>query len=191
MASSTTPNEQAPETFRASFETTQGTITLEIERAWAPLGVDRFYTLIKSGFYDGARFFRVLPDFVVQFGIAGDPALSARWRSARIADDPVKQSNVRGSVSFATAGPGTRTTQIFINLADNSNLDRMGFSPFGRVAEGMDVIEKLYSGYGEGAPHGRGPDQSRIQSEGNAYLEKSFSQLDYIRKATVAGAASE
>jgi peptidyl-prolyl cis-trans isomerase A (cyclophilin A) len=183
---SATPSEQAPATFRAAFETSQGGVTIEVDRASAPLGADRFYTLVRNGFYDSARFFRVLPGFVVQFGIAGDPAASARWRSARIPDDPVKLSNVRASVSFATAGPGTRTTQVFINLADNSNLDSMGFSPFGRVVEGMEIVEKLYSGYGEGSPHGRGPDQGRIQSEGNAYLEKQFGKLDFIRKAAIA-----
>ena len=180
---SSTASEQAPDTFRAVLETSQGDVTIEVDRDWAPLGADRFYTLVKNGFYDGARFFRVLPGFVVQFGIAGDPALSERWRQARIADDPVKQSNVRGSVSFATAGPGTRTTQVFINLADNSNLDRMGFAPIGRVVEGMEAVERLYSGYGEGAPHGHGPDQGRIQSEGAAYLEKQFAKLDFIRQA--------
>ncbi len=141
-----------------------------------------------SGALDGARFFRVLPGFVVQFGIPGDPAVAREWREARIADDPVRQSNTRGAVTFATAGPNTRTSQVFINLADNTSLDRMGFAPFGTVVEGMDIVESLHSGYGEGAPHGRGPDQGRIQSQGNAYLEKEFPKLDYIVKATIAGA---
>ena len=178
-------NEQAPASYRAEFDTTKGKIAIEVTREWAPLGADRFYNLVKNGFYEGARFFRVLPRFVVQFGIPGDPALARSWRSARIADDPVKQSNARGTISFATAGAGTRTTQVFINLGDNRNLDGMGFSPFGRVSEGMDLVEQLYSGYGEGAPHGRGPDQGRLQAEGNAYLEEEFPKLDYIRKATV------
>lgn len=178
-------NEQAPETYRARFETTQGSFEVAVTRAWAPLGADRFYNLVKSGFFDGARFFRVLPGFVVQFGIPADPAVAARWRVARIADDPVTQTNARGTITFATAGPNTRTTQLFINLGGNANLDRMGFAPLGSVAEGMDVVGKLHSGYGEGAPHGRGPDQGRIQSEGNAYLERDFPKLDHIKTAVI------
>jgi peptidyl-prolyl cis-trans isomerase A (cyclophilin A) len=174
-------NEQAPETYRAKFETTKGNFTVEVTRAWAPLGADRFYGLIKSGFYNGARFFRVVPGFVVQFGIPGDPALARQWRSANIADDPVAQTNAPGALTFATAGPNTRTTQVFINLANNAGLDHQGFAPFGRVTEGMDVVGQLYSGYGD-----RGPDQGRLQSEGNAYLEKSFPKLDYIKKVEVA-----
>jgi peptidyl-prolyl cis-trans isomerase A (cyclophilin A) len=178
--------ETAPETYKAKFDTTKGTVTIEVIRAWAPLGADRFYNLVKGGFYDGARFFRVLPGFVVQFGIPGDPAIAKVWRSARIGDDPVTQSNAAGMVTFATAGPNSRTTQVFINLAGNQNLDAMGFAPFGRVVEGMDVVGQLHSGYGEGAPHGRGPDQGRLQSEGNAYLERDFPKLDFIKSATVA-----
>ncbi len=178
-------NEQAPEVFRAQLDTTKGNIAIEVTRAWAPLGADRFYNLIKNGFYNGARFFRVLPGFVVQFGIPGDPSLARDWRQARIADDAVTQKNVPGTLSFATAGANTRTTQVFINLGDNRNLDGMGFAPFGRVTEGMEIVKQLHSGYGEGAPHGRGPDQGRIQSEGNEYLEKQFPALDYIKTATV------
>jgi peptidyl-prolyl cis-trans isomerase A (cyclophilin A) len=178
-------NEQAPETYRAQFETSKGNFTIEVSRERAPLGADRFYNLVKNGFYDGARFFRVLPGFVVQFGIPADPSVASAWRAARIADDPVSGTNDRGSATFATAGPNTRTTQVFINLADNANLDTMGFAPFGRVTEGMDVVGELYSGYGEGAPRGRGPDQGRIQTEGNAYLEKQFPKLDYIRKVVI------
>jgi peptidyl-prolyl cis-trans isomerase A (cyclophilin A) len=178
-------NETAPETYRAQFETSKGNFTVDVTRAWAPVGADRFYNLVKNGFYDGARFFRVLPGFVVQFGIPADPGVARTWRSARIVDDPVSQSNVPASVTFATAGPNSRTTQVFINLADNANLDDMGFAPFGRVSEGMDVVGQLHSGYGEGAPHGRGPDQGRIQSEGNVYLEKDFPKLDHISKATI------
>ncbi len=180
-----TPHEQAPATYRAQFETTKGAFAIEVTRDWAPAGADRFYTLIRNGIYDGARFFRVLPGFVVQFGIPGDPAAAREWRAARIADDPVMQSNTRGTVTFATAGPNTRTTQVFINLGGNANLDSMDFAPFGRVVEGMDVVEKIYSGYGEGAPHGRGPDQGRIQAEGNAYLEKQFPKLDHIVSARI------
>jgi peptidyl-prolyl cis-trans isomerase A (cyclophilin A) len=178
-------NETAPETYRAQFETTKGNFTVEVTRAWAPLGADRFYNLLKDGFYDGARFFRVLPGFVVQFGIPGDPAVARTWRSARISDDPVTQTNSPGSITFATSGPNSRTTQVFINLGNNANLDGMGFAPFGRVTEGMEIVGQLHSGYGEGAPQGRGPDQGRIQSEGNAYLERDFPKLDYIKKATV------
>ncbi len=185
MANPTTLNQPTPENYRVEFETSKGNFTVEVTRDLAPLGADRFYNLIKSGFYDGARFFRVLPGFVVQFGLPADPAV------ARIADDRVKGSNARGTITFATAGPNTRTTQVFINLADNANLDGMGFAPFGRVTEGMDVVGQLYSGYGEGAPHGRGPDQGRITSEGNAYLEREFSKLDYIEKATVQDQVSQ
>jgi peptidyl-prolyl cis-trans isomerase A (cyclophilin A) len=178
-------NEEAPATYRAKFETSKGDFTVEVTREWAPLGADRFYNLVKNGFYDGARFFRVLPGFVVQFGLPGDPDLGRAWRSARISDDPVTQSNTPGAITFATAGPNTRTTQVFINLGKNANLDGMGFAPFGKVADGMDIVGKLHSGYGEGAPHGRGPDQGRLTSEGNAYLEKQFPNLDYIKKAAI------
>jgi peptidyl-prolyl cis-trans isomerase A (cyclophilin A) len=178
-------NAQAPASYRARFETSKGEFVVEVTREWAPLGADRLHNLINSGFYDNARFFRVLPGFVVQFGLPADPAVAREWRSARIADDPVTQSNARGTVTFATAGPNTRTTQVFINLGDNRNLDGMGFAPLGRVVEGMDVVDQLYSGYGEGAPHGRGPDQGRITLEGNGYLEKDFPKLDYIRKAAI------
>src|SRR5262249_42635706 len=140
---------------------------------------------VKHGFYNDVRFFRVLTDFMAQFGISGDPNLSAQWRNARIADDPVKQSNKRGYITFATAGPNTRTTQVFINFGDNNGLDSQGFSPFGQVVTGMNVVDSLYNGYGEGAPGGRGPDQGRIQAEGNAYLTKSFPKLDYVKKATI------
>ncbi len=140
---------------------------------------------MKSGYFADARFFRVIPGFMAQFGIHGDPHVAAAWRDATIADDPVRQHNSRGAVSFATAGPGTRTTQLFINYGDNRQLDGMGFAPFGRVVEGMDVVDRLYGAYGEGAPRGRGPDQGRIQVEGNAYLEREFPQLDYVRVASI------
>lgn len=179
------PSEQAPATYKVKFETSKGNFTVEVHRAWAPKGADRFYNLVKSGFYDNVRFFRVLSGFMAQFGINGDPAVMAKWREAPISDDKVTQSNTRGMVTFATAGPNTRTTQMFINYADNSNLDAMGFAPIGKVVSGMDVVDKLYAGYGEGAPRGAGPDQSRMQMQGNAYLEKSFPKLDYIKKATI------
>jgi peptidyl-prolyl cis-trans isomerase A (cyclophilin A) len=156
-----------------------------VHRDWAPNGADRFYNLVKNGFYDNTRFFRVIEGFMAQFGVNGDPKVSAVWRESRIKDDPVKVSNKRTFVTFATAGPNTRTTQIFISYGDNSNLDSQGFSPFGQVVSGMKVVDSLYSGYGEGAPGGRGPNQTRVQSEGNAYLASSFPNLDYVKKATI------
>ena len=177
--------EKAPDVYKAKFDTTKGTFVIQVTRSWAPLGADRFYNLVKNGFYDNCRFFRVISDFMVQFGINGDPKVMAAWRNAKIQDDPVKQSNSRGNVSFAMAGPNTRTTQVFINFGDNGGLDKQGFSPFGKVAQGMNVVDSLFSGYGEGAPSGKGPDQGRIQSEGNPYLEKSFPRLDYIKSATI------
>jgi peptidyl-prolyl cis-trans isomerase A (cyclophilin A) len=178
--------EKAPDTFKVNVDTTKGAFVIEVTRAWAPNGADRFYNLVKNGYFDGVRFFRVVGGFMAQFGIHGDPGIAAAWRSARIPDDPVKQSNKRGYITFATAGPGTRTTQVFINLVDNGGLDAQGFAPFGRVVSGMKVVDKLYDGYGEGAPSGRGPDQRRIQAEGNAYLEKSFPKLDYVKTASIA-----
>ena len=151
----------------------------------APRGADRFYELVTAHYFDDNRFFRVYAGQWAQFGINGDPKLSPGWRNARIPDDAVKQSNKRGNITFATSGPNSRTTQVFINFKDNAGLDGQGFSPFGQVISGMDVVDKLYSGYGEGAPNGRGPEQMRVQSEGNAYLMKDFPQLDYIKKATI------
>jgi peptidyl-prolyl cis-trans isomerase A (cyclophilin A) len=178
--------EKAPATFKVKFETTKGDFVVEVTREWAPNGADRFYNLVKNGWYDDVRFFRVIEGFMAQFGISGDPALNTVWREAKIADDPVKQSNKRGYVTYAMAGPNTRTTQLFINFADrNSMLDNQGFSPFGRVIEGMDVVDKLYNGYGEGAPRGKGPDQMRLQTEGNAYLVKDFPNLDYVKTARI------
>lgn len=179
-------NEQAPPLYKVNVDTSKGQFVLEVHRDWAPIGADRFYNLVKNGFYDNARFFRVISGFMVQFGINGDPKVSAVWREANIKDDPVRQSNQRGYISFATAGPNTRTTQVFINFADNRALDRMGFAPFGRVVSGMDVVDALYSGYGEGAPRGNGPAQQRVQSQGNAYLTQNFAKLDYIKKAAIA-----
>jgi peptidyl-prolyl cis-trans isomerase A (cyclophilin A) len=178
-------NAPAPATYKAKFDTSKGAFEIEVHRDWAPAGADRFYNLVKNGFFDNARFFRVVSGFMVQFGIHGDPNVSAQWRQARINDDPVKQSNGRGMVTFATAGPNTRTTQVFINFADNARLDGMGFAPFGQVVSGMNVVDSLYNGYGEGAPSGRGPDQGRMQQEGNAYLMKDFGKLDFIKKASI------
>jgi len=179
--------EKAPETFKARFSTSKGVFTIEVHREWSPNGADRFYNLVKMGFFNDTRFFRAIEGFMVQFGIHGSPEVSAKWRSADIKDDPVKQSNKRGFVTFAKTGmPNSRSTQIFINYADsNARLDAMGFSPFGQVVEGMDVVDSLYKGYGEGAPGGRGPDQQRLQSEGNAYLDRDFAQLDRVKVAEI------
>jgi len=177
--------ERAPAVFKARFDTSKGAFVVEVHRDWAPNGADRFYNLVKHGFYDNVRFFRVISGFMVQFGINGDPRISAQWREARIPDDPVRQSNRRGYITYAMAGPNTRTSQVFINFIDNAGLDRQGFSPFGRVVSGMNVVDALNAEYGEGAPRGRGPDQGRIQAEGNAYLARSFGRLDYVKKATI------
>ena len=176
---------KAPESFKVQFNTTKGKFTIEVTRSLAPNGADRFYNLVRSGYFTDIAFFRVIPGFMCQFGIHGDPNVSAKWREAAIPDDPVKGSNTRGTITFATAGPNTRTTQLFINFGDNIRLDSMGFAPFGKVVEGMDVVDKIYGEYGEGAPAGRGPDQGRIQMEGNAYLKKDFPNLDCIKSATV------
>jgi peptidyl-prolyl cis-trans isomerase A (cyclophilin A) len=178
-------NEQAPPVYKVKFDTSKGTFVIEVHRDWAPNGADRFYNLVKNGFYNDARFFRVIDGFMVQFGINGNPKISQVWREANIPDDPVEESNLRGYITFATAGPNTRTTQVFINFNDNPGLDAQGFSPFGKVVSGLDVVGRLYNGYGEGAPRGEGPDQGRVQTEGNAYLQKNFPQLDYIKKATI------
>ena len=178
-------NEKAPDVYKVKFDTSQGTFEIEVHRDWAPNGADRFYNLVKNGFYNDTRFFRVIKGFMVQFGISGNPKISQVWRNANIPDDPVEESNLRGFVTFATAGPNTRTTQVFINYGDNPSLDGQGFAPFGKVISGLDVVQHLYSNYGEGAPRGEGPDQSRVQTEGNAYLQKNFPQLDYIKKATI------
>jgi peptidyl-prolyl cis-trans isomerase A (cyclophilin A) len=177
--------EQAPATFKAKFTTTKGDFVVEVTRAWAPLGADRFYNLVKNHFYDGEAFFRVLPGFVAQFGLSPRPDVSRVWASASIKDDPATQSNLAGSLTFATAGRDTRTTQVFINLANNQFLDGMGFAPFGKVVEGMDVVRKLYTGYGDSPPRGNGPDQGRITNEGKAYLDKSFPLLDSIKAAVI------
>ncbi len=179
-------NQTAPDVFRARFETSKGDFVIEVKREWAPQGADRFYSLVANGFYEGVHFFRVIDGFMAQFGIHGDPAVAARWRQAPITDDPVTQSNSRGSVTFAMTGqPNSRTTQLFINFMDNTNLDGMGFAPFGRVVEGMDVVDRLYSGYGEGPPRGNGPDQNRIQTEGSQYLTSDFPELDSVVRATI------
>jgi peptidyl-prolyl cis-trans isomerase A (cyclophilin A) len=177
-------DETAPETFKVRFETTKGPIVVEAHRSWSPLGVDRFYTLVNSGYYDGTRFFRVVKGFMAQFGINGDPKLSTAWRERRIADDPPKESNLRGRVTFGNAGPNTRTTQLFINFKDNQFLDT-NYTPIGEVVEGMDVVDALNGEYGEGAPQGNGPDQGRIFMEGETYLARDFAKLDKVTKATI------
>ena len=177
-------NAKAPDLYRAKFTTTKGVIIIEVHRAWAPLGADRFYNLVKHHYYDQASFFRVLKSprpFVVQFGINADPKVNAVWQSASIKDDPVTKTNGRGTVTFATSGPNSRTTQVFINLGDNKGLDGMGFSPFGQIVEGMEVVDQLYGDYGEGASNNQG----RIQAEGKAYLDKNFPKLDSIVTAVV------
>lgn len=175
---------KAPAQFRVKFETTKGDIILQVTRASAPLGADRFYNLVKMGFYNDVVFFRVIDGFMAQFGIHGDPKVNEKWESARISDDPTRESNLRGAISFATAGPNTRTTQLFINFGDNSQLDSGGFAPFGKVVEGMAVVDQLYKDYGEGAPRGGGPAQDLIQSQGNSYLRARFPKLDFIKRAS-------
>jgi peptidyl-prolyl cis-trans isomerase A (cyclophilin A) len=157
-----------------------GIVQLQLEPSWAPRGVARFMELTENQFFKDCRIFRVLPGFVAQFGIQGNPSIQAEWRSKSLLDDPVKVSNSRGTVVFATAGPNSRTTQLFINTADNSFLDKQGFSPIGKVISGMDVVDKFYAGYGEGAPRGPGPNQGMIQMRGNAYLESTYPKLSYI-----------
>jgi peptidyl-prolyl cis-trans isomerase A (cyclophilin A) len=175
----------APDSFRVKFATTKGDFTVDVTRAWAPRGVDRFYRLVTDGYFKDIRFFRVLPGFMAQFGMSGNPALSAKMDSLRIPDDPVTQSNKRGMVTFATAGPNTRSSQFFINYKDNSSLDSQGFAPFGKVVDGMKTVDALYGGYGEGAPDGAGPSQDSIRMKGNEYLQRAFPKLDYIKSATI------
>ena len=178
-------NARAPNTYKAKFVTSKGTFVIQVHRDWAPHGADRFYNLVKAGFYNDARFFRVIDGFMVQFGISGNPDVSAAWTNATIPDDPVRESNARGTVTFATAGPNTRTTQVFINFNNNAGLNGQGFAPFGKVISGMDVVDSLYKGYGEGAPRGNGPNQGLIKMQGNAYLVTQFPKLDFIKKATI------
>jgi len=181
---------KAPAEFEVKFVTTAGEFTMKITRAWAPNGADRFYNLVRHHFYDGASFFRVLPGFMAQFGMSAYPQVSRAWEQANIKDDAVTQHNQRGYVSFAMAGPNTRTTQIFINYGDNRNLDPSGFAPFAMVTDGMEVVDKLYNGYGEGAPDGHGPNQGLVGSRGRAYLEQSFPKLDSVKTASLVPAAA-
>jgi peptidyl-prolyl cis-trans isomerase A (cyclophilin A) len=172
-------NEKAPEVYKAKFDTSQGAFVIEVRREWAPNGADRFYNLVKNGFYDEVRFFRVVPDFMVQFGINGNPQVQSVWRTQTIKDDPVKQGNKKGYVTFATSGPDSRSTQVFVNFKDNSFLDSQKFAAFGRVTEGMAVVEKITAQYGEK------PNQGAIQTEGNVYLNKEFPKLDFVKTATI------
>jgi peptidyl-prolyl cis-trans isomerase A (cyclophilin A) len=176
---------RAPEEFAVKLETTKGDIVVDVHRDWAPKGADRFYTLVESGYYTDVAFFRVVDGFMAQVGLHGDPGINAEWRAKKIEDDPVKESNTRGMVSFAMAGPSSRTTQFFINFSDNSQLDGMRFAPFGKVRD-MAPVDALYKGYGEGAPRGQGPNQGRIAREGNTYLKAEFPELDYIKRAVIA-----
>lgn len=179
-------NETAPDLFRIQFNTTKGHFTVEIHRDWAPHGADRLYNLVKIGYFKDIAFFRVLKGFMAQFGIHGNPEISAAWRRANIPDDPVKQSNKRGRITFATAGPNTRSVQFFINYDDrNAMLDSRGFAPLGQVVAGMEVVDSLYNGYGEGAPRGPGPNQMLLQQKGNSYLKASYPNLDYIKSAAL------
>ncbi len=174
-----------PDVWKARIETTHGPFVIEVSRAWAPKGAERFWKLVTTGFFDDSRFFRVRPGFIVQFGMAGDPMVNAMVGSTAIDDDPVKEKNARGTVAFAQAGKNSRSTQVYVNLKDNRELDRAAFVPFGRVVEGMDVVEKLYGGYGEWSPPGRGPEPARIQQQGNSYLDARFPKLDQLKKAAV------
>jgi len=175
----------APDVYKVRFETTSGDFTVKVNRTWAPAGADRFYNLVKLGFYDETAFFRVLRDFIVQFGLHADPDISHRWKSAMIPDDAVWKTNKRGWISFAKSGPNTRTTQIFVNFANNRKLDDQGFAPFAKVVAGMKVVDGFYSDYGEGRPRGMGPDQTRIMGEGSPYLRNNYPRLDWIERAYV------
>ncbi|NKB90336.1 MAG: peptidylprolyl isomerase [Acidobacteria bacterium] len=178
-------NRQGPDSYRVAFDTTKGRFVVEVHRDWAPLGADRFYNLVSTGYYNGNKFFRVVDGFVVQFGMNGDPAINEAWDMASIADDPQGEMNTRGRLTFAHGGPNTRTTQLFINLGDNLNLDNMGFPPFGEIIEGMDVVQSLYSEYGDGPPYGTGPDQTFIGEEGDAYFDRQYPLLDHVETAAV------
>jgi peptidyl-prolyl cis-trans isomerase A (cyclophilin A) len=176
----------APATYKVKMTTAKGDFVIEVHRDWSPLGADRFYNLVKLGYFNDVAFFRVIKGFMVQFGINGDPALNRAWRVATFKDDPsTKHSNTRGTITFATAGPNMRTTQVFINYGNNSRLDAMGFTPFGKVVSGMNVVDKIEGMYGEGAPSGNGPEQEATQRQGNAYLKAQFPKLDYVKKATL------
>lgn len=173
--------QRAPDQFVVVFDTTEGEFVVRVHRAWAPQGADRFFHLVRIGFYTDIAVFRAIPGFMVQFGIHGVPEVNEAWREARIPDDPNQQTNERGTITFASAGPGSRTVQLFVNTVDNGRLDSMGFAPFGEVISGMEVVDSLYTGYGEGQPRGQGPSQQELQSRGNAYIRAEFPEIDFIR----------
>jgi peptidyl-prolyl cis-trans isomerase A (cyclophilin A) len=186
LLTATGPDPRAPEVFDVVFETSQGSFTVRATRAWSPLGVDRFHRLASIGYYDRTKFFRVLPDYIAQWGMHGDSAVNATWSSRTFADEPVSQPNAEGTVVFAKGGPNTRSTHLFVNLKDNSaRLDPLGFAPIGRVTSGMHVVRALFGGYGDGGARGSGPDQGRIARQGNKYLEREFPKLDSIVRARV------
>jgi homoserine O-acetyltransferase len=178
--------QRSPSVFKVRLETSKGTMVVEAHRDWAPRGADRLFNLVRASFFDDSRFFRVRPGFIAQFGIPGDPAVAAVWKSQAIPDEPVLQSNTRGTIAYAMTGPDTRTTQLYINVSDNSRLDKEGFSPIGKVVEGLNVLDRIYSGYGEEAGGGmRGGKQGKIFEGGNAYLDREFPNLDKLIRATI------
>ena len=190
------PDPRAPEVFHVRFETSQGPFVVEVHRDWAPQGADRFDALVAAGYFDDSRFFRVVPGFIAQFGVAGDPKVTAAWKDRTIPDDPVRQSNIqsntRGTIAYAMTGPNTRATQLYINLADNSRLDAQGFAPIGRVTSGMEVVDRLYGGYGEGSGGGmRGGKQGEMLKGGNAWLDAHFPKLDHLLRARIIEEKSE
>src|SRR5215471_1999143 len=174
----------APDVFRVNLDTSKGPVVIEVHKDWAPIGTQHLYELVNRGYYDGNRFFRVTHAYV-QWGVNGDPQTSSLWSTANLRDDPVKESNVRGAVSYAKRGPNTRTTQLFINMKDNKDLDKQGFAPIGKVITGMDAVEGFYSAYGDMPPRGQGPDPSKIETLGNSYLESHFPRLDFVKKAAI------
>lgn len=172
------------DSFAVKLETTKGDIVIDVNRDWSPLGAERFHELVSSGFYNDVAFFRVMENFMAQTGVSGNPSLNRKWGKKKIKDEPPKTSNTRGTVSFAKAGPNSRTTQFFINLVDNSQLDAMLFAPFGKVRD-MTAADALFAGYGDGPPQGKGPNQQKLKAQGNKYLKKKFPKLDYITSATI------
>ena len=177
----------APDLFRARFETSAGTFVVEVHREWSPRGADRFYNLVRSGWYDGQRIYRVVPGFMSQWGLHGDPVATYQWRDQFIDDDPVVVSNTRGRVTFATCDVDCRISEIFVNTDDNAELDAQGFSPFGEVVEGMETVDAFYGEYGDGPPRGDGPYQARVRAEGNEYLDAEFPELTRIERAVIVG----
>jgi len=178
-------DETAPLSYRVRFETTAGDFVVEVYRNWAPLGADRFYNLASNGYYDDTRIYRVVEGFMAQWGIHGDPLVDYQWRDEFLVDDPVARSNERGTIAFAKAGPNSRTTEVFVNYTDNPGLDAQRFAPFGRVVEGMEVVDSFHAGYGDGPPRGEGPYAAQAQAQGNAYFDAEFPELDRIIRATV------